>query len=66
MLESILQDHLVNDLSTKDASPSEKFFTYTIEFFEDHDPTTTMTLHNKPPIFELYEIISNFHTKSDI
>jgi hypothetical protein len=50
LIESILQDHLVNDLSTKDASPSEKLFTNTIEFFEDHGSATTMTLHKKPPI----------------
>jgi hypothetical protein len=50
LIESILQDHLVNDLSTEDASPSEKLFTNTIEFFEDHGSPTTMTFHNKPPI----------------
>jgi hypothetical protein len=47
LLESILQDHLVNDLSAKDASPSEKFFGHPIEFFEDHDPAATMAFHNK-------------------
>jgi hypothetical protein len=51
--KSILKYHLVNDLSAEDASPSEKFFTYTVEFFVDHDSTTTMTLHNRPPIIKL-------------
>jgi hypothetical protein len=66
LLKSILKDHLVNDLSAKNASPSEKFFTDTIEFFENHASSTTMTLHNKPPIVEFHSIFSNFHTKSDI
>jgi len=52
LFESILHDYLINDLSTENASPSEKFFTNTIEFFEDHCSTTTITLHIRPPILE--------------
>jgi hypothetical protein len=52
LFKAIFKDHLVNDLSTKDASPPEKFLTDTVEFFEDHDSTATMALHRKPPFFE--------------
>jgi hypothetical protein len=44
--KSIFKDHLVNDLTAQNATPSKKFFTRPIEFFEDHNPTTTMTLHD--------------------
>jgi CobQ-like glutamine amidotransferase family enzyme len=46
LLESILQDHFIDDLATENASPSEKFFTNTIELFEDHGSATTIALHN--------------------
>jgi hypothetical protein len=52
LFESILHDHLINDLAAENASPSEKFFTNAVEFFEDHGSTTTMTLHIRPPILE--------------
>jgi hypothetical protein len=45
LFDAIFKNDLVNDLSTKDASPSEKFFAYAVEFFEDHDPTATFALH---------------------
>jgi hypothetical protein len=52
LLESIFHDHLINDLATENAPPSEKFFTYTIKFFENHCPTTSVALHNRPPFLE--------------
>lgn len=44
--ESIFKNYLVDDLTAQNAAPSKKFFTGTIEFFEDHNPTTTMTFHD--------------------
>ncbi len=46
LFKPILQDHLVNNLSTEHAPPPQKFFTDTIEFFEDHNAATSMTFHN--------------------
>ena len=66
LLESILHDHLINNLATENASPPEKFFAYTVKFFEDHYSATTMTLHFTPPILKLIEFRSNFHTKGRI
>jgi hypothetical protein len=45
LLMPIFQDQLVNDLSAEDASPSKKFFTYTVELLIDHNPATSMTFH---------------------
>jgi len=45
LFKSIFQDDLVNNLSTKYAPPSEKFFTYPIEFFVDHNTTASITFH---------------------
>jgi hypothetical protein len=45
LVKAILQDHLINDLSTKDAPPSKKFFTYTVKLLVDHDTTASMALH---------------------
>jgi len=42
---TILQNHLINNLSAQDASPSQEMLTGTIESFTDHHTTTTMTLH---------------------
>jgi hypothetical protein len=42
---AILQDHLINDLPAKDAPPSKKFFTYTVELLIDHDTTASMAFH---------------------
>jgi len=53
LFEPILQDHLVNDLTAKNASPPEKFLTNAIEFFEYHCSTAPITLHYRPPLFEL-------------
>jgi len=64
LFESILHDHLVDNLSTENASPSEKLFTYTVEFFEDHGSTTTIALHNnKPPILKLFKLKAIFIPK---
>jgi hypothetical protein len=46
LFQPILKDHLINDLSTKDTSPSEKFFADTIKFFVNHITTTSMAFHN--------------------
>lgn len=43
---TILQNHLVNNLSTKDASPSPKVLVGAEEFFVDHLALTTITLHD--------------------
>jgi hypothetical protein len=45
LVKAIFQDHLINDLAAKDAPPSKKFFTYTVELLVNHDTTTSMTLH---------------------
>jgi len=50
LLESILHDHLINDLAAENASPPEEFLAYAIKFFEDHYSATTMALHFTPPI----------------
>ena len=42
---TVLQNYLINNLSTQNASPSQKMFIGTIESFIDHYTTTTMTLH---------------------
>jgi hypothetical protein len=42
---TVLQNHLINNLSTQNASPSQKMLIGTIESFIDHYTTTTMTLH---------------------
>jgi hypothetical protein len=44
--KSILKDYLVYDLATQNTAPPEKFFTRAIEFFVDHNPTTTVTFHD--------------------
>jgi hypothetical protein len=41
----VLQDHLVNDLSTEDAFPTEEKFAITIKLFIDHHSTATTTPH---------------------
>jgi hypothetical protein len=45
LIKPILQNHLVNNLSTEDAPPSKKFIAVAIEFFEDHDAAASMTFH---------------------
>jgi hypothetical protein len=52
LLESVLHDHLINDLTTENAPPSEKLFADTIKFLENHCPTTSVALHNRPPFLE--------------
>jgi hypothetical protein len=42
---TILQNHLINNLSTQNASPSQEMLIGTIESFIDHHTTTTMTFH---------------------
>jgi hypothetical protein len=42
----ILQDHLVNDVSTNNASPPEKFSIFTIEFFINHGTIASVAFHN--------------------
>jgi hypothetical protein len=45
LVKAIFQDHLINDLPAKDAPPSKKFFTYTVELLVNHNATASMTLH---------------------
>ena len=45
LLVTVLKDDGVNDFTTKNASPSEKFFRISVEFFIIHDPTAFLTLH---------------------
>jgi hypothetical protein len=45
LTESILKNHLVNNFSAGNASPSKKHFGCTIEFFQDHYTATSQTLH---------------------
>jgi hypothetical protein len=56
LFESILQDDLVNDLTAENASPSEKFLTNAVEFFEYHCSAASITLHDEPPFAELAEL----------
>lgn len=52
---SIFKDDLVNDFTAQDAAPPKEFLTRSIEFFEDHNPTTTMTLHDILQSFDFVE-----------
>jgi len=63
LIESILQDHLIHDLATENASPSEKFFTYSIEFFEYHCSAASVTLHHRPPLYDLPALSAIFVPK---
>jgi len=42
---TIFQNHLINNLSTEDASPPPKVLVGAEEFFVDHLALTTITLH---------------------
>ena len=55
-LGSILQDHTINNLSAKDASPSEKLSIGTVEFFVDHNALTPVALHRILPNSEVAEL----------
>ncbi len=63
LLESILQDHLIHDLATENASPSEKLFTYSIEFLEYHCSAAPITLHYGPPFVGLPDLSAIFIPK---
>jgi len=43
--DSILQNHLVNNITAVDASPAEKGFVRAVEFFVRHHATASGTLH---------------------
>jgi hypothetical protein len=45
LLDSILQNDLVNDLTANDTSPPKKLFLKPIELLKDHMSTTSGTLH---------------------
>jgi hypothetical protein len=47
--ESVLQDYRVNDLSANNASPPQKIFSLTIEFFISHNSTASIAFHGDPP-----------------
>jgi hypothetical protein len=63
LIKPIVQNHLVNNLSTEDAPPSKKFIAVAIEFFEDHDSAASMTFHINLLIDQLTQIVSKLHTK---
>jgi len=63
LLESIFHDHLINDLATENAPPSEKFFADTVEFFENHCPTASIALHNRPLFLEFDKFTAIFIPK---
>jgi hypothetical protein len=46
LFEAIFQDNLINDFTAENASPSEKLFTNSVEFFKNHFSTASITLHN--------------------
>lgn len=45
MPASIIQDHLVDNLSAIDASPTKKMFVKTVEFFKSHHTLASRTVH---------------------
>jgi hypothetical protein len=45
LVDSIFQNHLVNDLTADDTSPPKKLFLKPIELLKDHMSTTSRTLH---------------------
>jgi hypothetical protein len=47
---SILRNHLINNLSTENASPPVKLFLFPIEFLINHFPTAAMTFHTVTPV----------------
>ena len=53
----IFKDHLVDDFPTQDTTPPEELFTGSVEFFENHDPSAPMTLHDNLPITFFFENI---------
>jgi hypothetical protein len=63
LLASILHDHLINDLATENAPPSEKLFADPIEFLENHCPTAPVALHIRPPFLEFARITAIFVPK---
>jgi hypothetical protein len=66
LVKAIFQDHLINDLAAKDAPPSKKFFTYTVELLVNHDTTTSMTLHmSLLRNNNLSEVLANFIPKGE-
>jgi len=42
----VLQNHLVDDLSANNASPSKKVLTISIKLFINHHPAASMAPHN--------------------
>jgi hypothetical protein len=47
---SILRNHLINNLSTENASPPVKLFLFPVEFLINHFPTAAMALHVATPV----------------
>ena len=46
---TVFQNHRIDDLPAKDASPAPKMFVRTVEFFVNHMVSTAMTLHRTLP-----------------
>jgi hypothetical protein len=45
MVEPVLHDHIVNNVSASNTSPPEELLTVAVELFVGHDTATTFTLH---------------------
>ena len=45
MVEPVLHDHLVNNVSANNTSPPEELFTVAVELLVGHDTTTALTFH---------------------
>ncbi len=43
---TVFKDDLIDDFAAQNTSPPEKLFTGAVEFFEDHNPSATVALHN--------------------
>ena len=52
---TVFEDDLIDDFAAQNTSPPEKLFTGAVEFFEDHNPSATVALHNNlhTEIFQL-------------
>jgi hypothetical protein len=60
LFEPILQDNLIHDLAAENASPSEKLFAYSVEFFENHCSAAPIALHDGPPLLNLGGLLAIF------
>ena len=66
LLVSILEDDGVNNLTAKDASPAEKFFTVPVELFVIHHAATFLTFHFRTLLFLKSQISKQFPYQENI